>query len=248
MSRASETFGFAGDAQLASGASAAQQTKSEKRQSSLEVYAYSFWRSGAQAQAPLGSGQYGGSQSAVIAALPLLRFRSGNTAPKLAFIGRAAVAHGNSKEREIAAGLRWRPLQHLPLHLTAERRFRHARADAVAVYLAGGKSGIGLPLGFKLDSYGQTGFVSGKGGGAFADFNARADRQILKSGKAAMAGGAGIWGGGQAEVMRVDIGPTVRADIAAGAAQFRLTADWRFRVAGSARPGDGPAITLSTSF
>lgn len=216
-----------------------------------DIYAYSFWRSSARTAAALGSGQYGGSQSAIIAAYPLLYYPE---APRLAIIARAAIAHGNGKadgtgkERELAAGFRWRPLPHMPVQFIAERRFRPARADALAFYLAGGQSAIGLPLGFKLDGYGQAGFLAGNGGGAFADFNARADRPLASLGRFSLAAGVGIWGGGQADAIRVDIGPTVRADIAVATVQFRLTADWRFRAAGNAQPGNGPAIGLSTSF
>lgn len=214
----------------------------------LEVYAYSFWRSGDATPGQIGNGQYGGSQSAIIAAYPLRRFKSGDQAALLSLVGRAAIAHGNSAERELAAGLRWRPLQRLPFHLTAERRFRHGRADAFAAYLAGGVSAIPLPLKFNLDGYTQGGFVSGKSGGAFADFNARAERKFAQAGPASFAAGAGIWGGGQDNIFRVDVGPSLRADIAAAGANFRLTADWRFRIGGDAKPGDGPAVTLSTSF
>lgn len=218
----------------------------------LEVYAFSFWRSGNPTPGQIGNGQYGGSQSAIIASYPLRRFKSGDRAALFSLVGRAAIAHGNSAERELAAGLRWRPSQRLPLHLTAERRFRHGRADAVAAYLAGGVSAIPLPLKFNLDGYAQGGFVSGKSGGAFADFNARADRKFGHVGPASFAAGAGIWGGGQDDIFRVDAGPSLRADIATGSAtgsaNFRLTGDWRFRIAGKAEPGDGPAVTLSTSF
>lgn len=214
----------------------------------LEIYAYSFWRAGGPAPGQIGNGQYGGSQSAVIASYPLRHFKTGGKAAQLSLVGRAAIAHANIAERELAAGLRWRPLQRLPFHLTAERRFRHGRADAFAAYLAGGVDAIPLPLEFKLDSYAQGGFVSGKSGGMFADFNARADRQVKQAGPATIAAGASIWGGGQDDIFRVDLGPSLRADVAMGGANFRLTADWRFRIAGKAKPGNGPAVTLSTSF
>lgn len=225
-----------------------QQTRDIKRPSRLDVYAYSFWRSGGPNPAPLGSGQYGGGQSAVIAAYHLLHFETDAVTPRLSVIGRAALAHGDSSDRELAAGLRWRPSERLPLYVTAEHRFRHARPDAVAVYLAGGKSGVALPMDFKLEGYVQAGFVSGKSGGTFADFNARADRQLGRIGKAPISSGVGIWGGGQGGAGRVDVGPSLRTDVSIGQAQIRVAADWRFRVAGSATPRNGPAFTLSTSF
>ena len=89
---------------------------------------------------------------------------------------------------------------------------------------------------------------SGQGGGPFADVALQTHRPIAKSGRASLSAGAGIWGGGQDNVMRLDVGPNIRANIMAGGAQFQLDASWRFRVAGQAQPGNGPAVTLSTSF
>ena len=60
--------------------------------------------------------------------------------------------------------------------------------------------------------------------------------------------GAGAWAGGQSNIMRVDMGPSVRAKLQAGKMSLRLDASWRFRIVGNARPGDSPAVTLSTSF
>jgi hypothetical protein len=214
----------------------------------FEVYAYSFWRRGGSPVGTLGNGQYGGSQSAVIAAIPVLRF-SGNLGPaRLSLAGRASVAHSHLRERELAAGVRWRPVARIPVQVIAERRFREDRPDAFAALVAGGRSDITLPLGFRLDGYGQAGFVSGQGGGPFADMAAHAHRPIAQSQRASFAIGAGIWGGGQDNVMRMDVGPNMRVNVSAGSALFQLDASWRVRVAGHAQPGNGPAVTLSTSF
>lgn len=214
----------------------------------FEVYAYSFWRRGSSPTGMLGNGQYGGSQSAVIAAIPVLHF-SGNPGPsRLSMAGRVSVAHGSVRERELAAGVRWRPVARIPVQVIAERRFRENRPGAFAALVAGGQSGVKLPLGFRLDGYGQAGFVSGQGGGPFADVAAQAHRSIAQSQSASFAIGAGIWGGGQDNVIRVDVGPNIRANVSAGSALFQLDASWRVRVAGHAQPGNGPAVTLSTSF
>ena len=211
----------------------------------FEVYAYSFWRRGSSPAGTLGNGQYGGSQSAVIA---VLRF-SGNPGPaRLSLTGRASVAHGSVRDRELAAGVRWRPVARIPVQIIAERRLREDRPDPFAALVAGGRSDITLPLGFRLDGYGQPGFVSGQGGGPFADVAAHAHRPIAQSHSASFAISAGIWGGGQDNVMRADVGPNVRANVTAGDALFQLEASWRVRVAGHAQPGNGPAVTLSTSF
>jgi len=214
----------------------------------FEVYAYSFWRRGASPAGTLGNGQYGGSQSAVIATIPVLRFSANPGPSRLSMAGRVSVAHGSVRERELAAGVRWRPVARIPVQVIAERRFRENRPGAFAALVAGGQSGVKLPLGFRMDGYGQAGFVSGQGGGPFADVAAQAHRSIAQSQRASFAIGAGIWGGGQDNVMRMDIGPNMRANVSAGSALFQLDASWRVRVAGHAQPGNGPAVTLSTSF
>lgn len=214
----------------------------------FEVYAYSFWRRGASPAGSLGNGRYGGSQSAVITAIPLLRFPREPGLSRLSLTGRVSVAHGRLRERELATGVRWRPVARLPVQVFTERRFREDRPDAFAALVAGGQSDVKLPLGFRLDGYGQAGVVSGEGGGPFADVAVQAHRPLAKSGRASLSAGAGIWGGGQDNVMRIDVGPNIRANVMAGGAQFQLDASWRFRIAGQAQPGNGPTVTLSTSF
>ena len=207
-----------------------------------QFYAYSFWRGGGQAGALNGGTQYGGSQSGFVASYALDREE------RLALLLRGAIAHDNLREREIAVGVRWRPSPRIPFSLNVERRFRNKRSDALAAYVAGGVSEVRLPMHIRLEAFGQAGIVSGKNAGPFFDFLARADRKVVELGHAKLSAGAGAWGGGQDNVHRVDIGPSVRSDIALGEANFRLSADWRFRVAGNASPANGPAITLSTSF
>jgi len=71
---------------------------------------------------------------------------------------------------------------------------------------------------------------------------------LLRSGKARVAVGGGVWGGAQRGASRVDAGPTATLVLSSGRANLRASLDYRFRVAGDARPGDGPALTLSASF
>jgi hypothetical protein len=110
-------------------------------------------------------------------------------------------------------------------------------------------------LDFVLNGYGHAGFVTGKAGGGFADAQLHMLKKMashgpmkLSAGAGAWAGGAGAWAGGQSDIMRIDIGPSVRAGLQAGSKQLQLDASWRFRIVGNARPDDGPAVTLSTSF
>jgi hypothetical protein len=209
----------------------------------VQIYAYSFWRFGGQGSGLAAAGQYGGSQTGVIATFPLGRK---DNAPAAMF--RATIAPDSRADREVAAGLRWRPVGALPVSITAERRFRPVGRDRFALYLAGGKDGMKLPAQFALDVYAQAGVVSGQGAGPFFDTAARASRRVYQAKSVSATIGGGVWAGGQRGAARLDIGPSIGADLALGNTRFRLTGDWRFRVAGQARPGNGPAVTLSTSF
>ncbi|HEV7233327.1 MAG TPA: hypothetical protein VGN36_03705 [Sphingorhabdus sp.] len=210
--------------------------------SRTDIYAYSFIRSGAGQQGLQGGGQYGGSQSGVIMTHKLDAKRN------LSLLLRGTVAHDRPRERELATGLRWQPLAKIPVTLTAERRWRNARGDAVALYLAGGQSDIALPRDFRLEAYGQAGLISGRDGGPFFDFATRAKRKLVTLGALPVTIGGGAWGGGQENIFRIDTGPTIGTQIPLGSVQLRIDADWRFRIAGDARPANGPALTLSTSF
>ena len=180
--------------------------------------------------------------------IPLLEFPKDVSISRFSLIGQASVAHDDVRAREWSAGLRWHPSAAFPAQLSLERRFRPDRPDAFAAYVSGGHDGTSLPLGFALDGYGQAGFVTGKSGGGFADAQLHILKSMASYGPAKLAAGAGAWAGGQSDIMRVDIGPSVRANLQAGATSLRLDASWRFRILGNARPGDGPAVTLSTSF
>jgi hypothetical protein len=125
---------------------------------------------------------------------------------------------------------------------------RNRRADAFAVYAAGGITQAALPHEFRLDAFAQAGVVSGQDGGAFFDLTGRAERRLARVGTAPVTLGGGIWGGGQAGIFRIDAGPTIGTEIDLGPANMRIHADWRFRIAGDAAPASGPALTLSTSF
>ena len=214
----------------------------------IHLYAYSFWRQGDAVPAVLGNGQYGGSQSALLMTFQLLRHKRDSSVAPVSFVGRVSIAHDDTREREWAAGLRWHPSNRFPAQLSIEQRFRPDRPDVVAAFVSGGHEGASLPLGFALDGYGQAGFVTGKSGGAFADAQLHALKNLARNEGFSLNAGAGAWAGGQGNIMRVDMGPSVRANLQVGTASLRLDTSWRFRVAGKATPGDGPTVTLSTSF
>jgi hypothetical protein len=210
--------------------------------SGFDIYVYSFFRSRSLTTGLDGGGRYGGSQSGFVASYALARDEG------LAAMVRGAIAHDRIAERELAAGLRMKPFGKLPLSITAEHRFRNDQRDAFAVYLAGGISGVALPARFNAEGFAQAGVVSDKRSGTFFDFAARAERPLTAIDRVPVTAGAGVWGGGQRGVFRIDAGPTIGTEIPLGKARLRVSADWRFRVAGDASPAGGPALTLSTGF
>ena len=77
---------------------------------------------------------------------------------------------------------------------------------------------------------------------------ARVEKPAWRSGKAELRLGGGAWGGAQDGAKRVDVGPTATLDLPVGGVNTRLSADYRFRVAGDAAPDSGAAITFSAGF
>jgi hypothetical protein len=128
--------------------------------------------------------------------------------------------------------------------LLAERREALGRTgrSAFAVTLHGGVGEVPLPTGFRLDAYGQAGLVGVRSRDLFVEGSARAARPVA----AGFSLGAGVWAAAQPGASRLDIGPTVTLRLPQLGAT--VSADWRFRTAGRARPGSGPALTLWTDF
>jgi len=223
-----------------------QKTSAPKR---LSLYAYAFWRDdGNVALAP--GGQYGGGQIGIIAA-----YRLSEAARSPSIFGRFSIDADSFDQPETALGLRWQPSKKIPVLVAVERRLRQRAGDSVAAYLAGGPNPISLPQGAVLKGYAQAGFDRRDSASDgipklqhFYDANVKVERHAAQDGALAISLGGAIWAGGQRGVNRLDAGPGVNVDFTLVKTNFRLSADYRFRVAGDAEPGSGPAITLTTSY
>jgi hypothetical protein len=169
---------------------------------------------------------------------------SGEEGPLIRLSGRAYVPLRRTSGAEIAIGLDWQPVARLPLYLLAERR--QALGDdgrsAFSLTLYGGRSAQ-LPLGVRLDSYAQAGIVGIKSRDLFVDGAVQLRRPV-----GPIEIGAGAWGAAQPGAARLDIGPQISVRLPIERANLRISADWRFRVAGDAAPGSGPALTLGADF
>jgi hypothetical protein len=211
----------------------------------LNFYAYSFWRAGAFHNNAAPAAQYGGSQSGLIATYRL----TAQDHPDLAAIVRVATSPRQSQnqppENEVAIGLRWRPIKKLPVTVSAERRLRTNSADQTALYVAGSLDKLSLDNNVTARGFVQAGIVPDKNPNIFYDASMRLEHTLLRIPNAELHVGTGIWSGGQRGAARIDVGPSIGMNLSK---RIDISADWRFRVAGNARPGNGPAVTISAGF
>lgn len=146
---------------------------------------------------------------------------------------------------EVAAGVRVHPLVSIPIWVTAERRQAIGKygggRDAFAFFLEGGLYDRPLPWRFSLDTYLQGGMVGLKSRDLFIDGGLWVTRPVYRN----FSVGFGVWGAAQPGLYRVDAGPRITMRVRKN---VKLHLDWRQRIAGNARPGSGPAITLSGDF
>lgn len=203
-----------------------------------------FWRDAGQGSSLATVGQLGGSQAGARLAFHLLP----DTPERLALYGRLTSAGRRPYAPEAAVGVSFQPAAKIPVRLAVERRIaldRNAR-NAMAVMAVGGIGPVPLTGRFTLEGYGQTGLVGFRRRDAFADGKLSVQHPLPLP--QAITAGVSISGGAQPEVARLDLGPQVQARLNAGGQSFRLSAEWRQRIAGNARPGSGPAITLAADF
>jgi hypothetical protein len=163
----------------------------------------------------------------------------------LALSARAYVPLDRPEGAEAALGVDWRPVAGLQVHLLAERRQRigrEGRSDFALSLYAGGEQRL-LADRLHIEAYGQAGLVGLKERDPFADGSLRAS---LRAGPA--QAGVGLWGGAQPGAARLDVGPQASARMTARGVGLRASAEWRFRIAGDAAPGSGPAFTLTAGF
>lgn len=145
--------------------------------------------------------------------------------------------------REAAVGI---ALRRGAIGIIVEKRIKldAAARDDIGVIAFGGIDAA-LPHDFRLDGYAQAGVV---GRDAFADGALRVERTLIERSGLRVSVGAGAWGAAQPGVARFDMGPTIVARIPLGDTALRVSAEWRARVAGNARPGSGPTLTIGTDF
>lgn len=193
------------------------------------------------------SGFYGGSQAGAV-----LRYRlapDNDWRPTLYL--RAASGVEWPRGEEAALGFAFRPLPKVPVAAMVEGRATRTLSGMVirpAAALVTELPPARLPGGLRGEAYLQAGYVGGRDATGFVDGQARIERPLVQLGRFRLRAGGGVWGGAQRGAQRLDIGPTATLELPLGGANSRLSADYRFRVAGRAAPGSGPAVTVSVGF
>lgn len=211
------------------------------RGSRFSASAWVLVRDGGSPAPGLGGGQLGGGQAGLRIAYAL------GAARRIALVARL-TSPLSGPGREAAIGVEWRPTK-LPIRLVAEHRFA----------LDGGKGGPGIAViggtgpariagGFDLETYGQAGVIRRARTEPYADGAARLTRPLARLGKVRVDLGLGVWGGAQRGAARLDVGPTFGLRAPVGGKTVRLSVEWRQRVAGTARPASGPALSIGSDF
>jgi hypothetical protein len=213
--------------------------------------AYTLLRSGGAATPAAGQPLLGGGQSGAN-----FRYEPDPLARRpLDIVGRINIGQNGVDYRaasaQAAIGVGWYPFGHTGPGLVGERLVAlgtDAR-NAWSLRLAGGAAqriNAGVPI--DLSVYGEAGVVGFRRGDFFAGGQAEAQVPLAGNGRWRFSGGAGAWASaersGAAPAERLELGPAMRLVRAGDHATLELRADYRLRVAGRARPGSGPAVTL----
>jgi hypothetical protein len=210
----------------------------QKHLDRLQLSTWALWRGQAQGSGSLASGgTLGGSQAGARLTYAIDR--------RIAASLRTSSVIGSSRGGEVAGGVRLTPFPSIPVSLTAERRqaigkFSTGRS-AFALFAEGGVYERPLGWNLLLDGYAQAGVVGIRSRDLFADGGLAVSRPVWGR----FSAGLGVWGGYQPGLYRVDAGPRVSVRLRSN---VKLHLDWRQRLAGTAEPGSGPAVTLGANF
>ncbi len=162
----------------------------------------------------------------------------------------SATGGGNGADpasTQAAVGLRWQMVPAVSLNV---ERLIAIGADARndwQLRVAGG--GSGTHGRWRWTGYGEAGVITG--GDAFAGAQGFGGLRVLRIKGSDVLAGAGAWGSyqtGTPDASALDLGPSVATRLPLGRWSLDMSADYRFRVAGNALPGSGPALTIATQF
>ncbi len=226
---------------------ASQDFVREDARSRWSMDLWALWREDTTTPITSGRPSYGRSQAGAV-----VRYRldpASRHAPQLHL--RATRALDGERETDVALGASAKLLPSVPVRLAAEARVSETDAGTElrgAAYAVTELPPVNLPAGFTGEAYAQGGYVTGEFATPFIDGQARITRELASAGDFRLTAGGGVWGGAQEDAERLDVGPSAGVSFRIGATRGRVSAVYRFRVAGDAEPSSGPALTLTAGF
>lgn len=156
----------------------------------------------------------------------------------------------DGREAQAALGVEFQPSRALPMIFAVERyvALGEAGRDAWSLRVSAGVDERAIPAGLRLSAYGDAGIIGARSRDVFAEGQAVVVRPFAIGRTGRLGLGAGVWAARQPGVSRVDVGPSLTASARTGRVRIGGSVDYRLRVAGNARPGSGPAVTVQAGF
>jgi hypothetical protein len=208
---------------------------------------WTLWRNGPSQGTLTTNGQIGGSQSGVRARIPLSTLGS-RTSLNISSRLSSPLTTAGGMEASIGASIAINTK--IPVELIVERRIPIGGAGKQSWSLTGvsGFNAVQLPQKLQADGYLQTGIVGSRTRRPFIGGNIVVSKATDMNHPDRLRLGLGLWGDAQAGLSRVDIGPEISFRAKSVGLPVRISAQWRFRVAGDANPPSGPAVVIGGDF
>lgn len=193
------------------------------------------------------AGQLGGPQVGARLALPLIAI---SPATELAASVRGSAALSRRSGRELGLGLSLAHRTGFPVEMIVERRVSLSKGqrDSWGALVASGFDDVRIIGDLRANGFVQAGGVRRDRTVLFAEGAVRVELDGANRTLRGIRPGFGAWAAAQNGLNRVDMGPTLTARPVLGGRQFRVSAEWRQRIAGSASPGSGPALAIGADF
>lgn len=211
--------------------------------------AWLFWRGKGSGAALNGAGQLGAAQAGVRIDRRIARLSIGKHSMSMAVYGRMSAALDKPHQSEAALGIAVQPFSgRASLRVGIERRIalEQSGRNAFALIAAGGLNPTRVFGPVVAEGYAQAGVVGLSRQDLFADGRLTFGLPLDRAERTRL--GFSLSGGAQPNVARLDIGPMIETRLPLGATSPRLVLEWRERIAGQARPGSGPSVTLASDF
>ncbi|WP_375289689.1 hypothetical protein [Qipengyuania sp.] len=165
---------------------------------------------------------------------------------------RAVKSLDDREDGHLGVGMAARPIGGVPINVHLEGRVYLSAGSqqiAPAAFVSGGIDDVVPKLGASVRGYAQAGYVGGQPDTQFVDGNLVLGKKIPVGLNSAMAIGAGVWGGAEKNVARLELGPSADVVFPLGSGFGRLEASYRWRVGEEDTKDAGAAVlTLSAGF